>query len=188
MTITADDLAAHTADLVPPLRGRYRDLDVSVSPPGSQGFVLLEALAVLERLGIDPDPTGPDAVDVARLLIAAASDRDRHLADPAAMTTHVSAFLDEGHVAALCDVVRGSIDGHPFVPVREARFEGDTIALVAADADGWGVALIQSLFSGFGVGHLEPSTGSFPTIAAPASRSSPATPTNSVPASGRRTP
>jgi gamma-glutamyltranspeptidase len=157
--IAADDLAAHTADLVPPLRGRYRDLDVSVTPPGSQGFVLLEALAVLERLGIDPDPTGPDAVAVAKLLIAASTDRDRHLADPVAMTTHVSAFLDEGHVAALCDVVRGTVEGHPSTPVREARFEGDTIALVAADAEGWGVALIQSLFSGFGVGLLEPSTG-----------------------------
>ena len=160
--ITTDDLAGHTADLVPPLRGRYRELDVSVTPPGSQGFVLLEALAVLERLGVDPDPWGPDAVDVAKVLIAAATDRDRHLADPDAMTTHPSAFLDEGHVAALCDVVRGAVDGHPSVPVREARFEGDTIALVTADADGWGVALIQSLFSGFGVGLLEPSTGIVP--------------------------
>jgi len=160
--LTTDDLAAHTADLVPPLRGRYRELDVSVTPPGSQGFVLLEALAVLERLGIDPDPTGPDAVDVAKVLIAAATDRDRHLADPEAMTTHASAFLDDGHVAALCDVARGAVDGHPAVPVREARFEGDTIALVTADADGWGVALIQSLFSGFGVGMLEPSTGIVP--------------------------
>ena len=160
--LTTDDLAGHTADLVPPLRGRYRELDVSVTPPGSQGFVLLEALAVLERLGIDPDPRGPDAVDVAKVLMAAATDRDRHLADPDAMTTHPSAFLDEGHVAALCDVVRGAVDGHPAAPVRSARFEGDTIALVAADADGWGVSLIQSLFSGFGVGLLEPSTGILP--------------------------
>ena len=34
---------------------------MSVPPPNSQGFVLLEALAAIERLGIDPDPLGPDA-------------------------------------------------------------------------------------------------------------------------------
>jgi gamma-glutamyltranspeptidase len=166
--ISTEDLAAHTADLLPPLRGRYRDLDVSVTPPASQGFVLLEALAAVERLEIDPDPIGPDAAALARVLTAASSDRDRHLADAEAMTIHVSGLLDDGHIAALCDVVRGGLGGHPSpavsrgdVPVRP-RVSGDTIALVTADADGWGVSLIQSLFSGFGAGILEPATGIIP--------------------------
>jgi gamma-glutamyltranspeptidase/glutathione hydrolase len=158
--ITTDDLAAQTADLLPALRGRYRDLDVSVTPPGSQGFVLLEALAAVERLGIDPDPVGPDAVTLARILMAASSDRDRHLADPEAMSIHVSALLDEGHIAALCDVVRGGLGNHSGDGRSPAS--GDTIALVAADADGWGVSLIQSLFSAFGAGILEPATGIVP--------------------------
>ena len=33
---------------------------------------------------------------------------------------------------------------------------------MTADADGWGVSLIQSLFSGFGAGILEPATGIVP--------------------------
>jgi gamma-glutamyltranspeptidase len=166
--ITTEDLAGHAADLLPPLRGRYRGLDVSVTPPGSQGFVLLEALAAVERLAIDPDPTGPDAVSLARILMAASSDRDRHLSDPESMTIHVSALLDDGHIAALCDVVRGAIDGHATGRPGEEHLlgrpqvSGDTIALVAADADGWGVSLIQSLYSGFGAGILEPSTGIVP--------------------------
>ena len=166
--ISTEDLAGHTADLFPPLRGRYRGLDVSVTPPGSQGFVLLEALAAVERLGIDPDPTGPDAATLGRILMAAASDRDRHLADPEAMKIHVSSLLDDGHIAALCDVVRGGLDGHPVSsPVSrpilgQPHVPGDTIALVAADADGWGVSLIQSLYGGFGAGILEPSTGIVP--------------------------
>lgn len=178
--ISTDDLAGHTADLFPPLRGRYRGLDVSVTPPGSQGFVLLEALAAIERLGIDPDPIGPDAATLGRILMAAASDRDRHLADPETMKIHVSSLLDDGHIAALCDVVTGSLDGHtapslvppdihgqPNVPgepnvLGGPRVPGDTIALVTADADGWGVSLIQSLYSGFGAGILEPSTGIVP--------------------------
>jgi gamma-glutamyltranspeptidase/glutathione hydrolase len=162
--ITTEDLAGHAANLLPPLRGRYRGLDVSVTPPASQGFVLLEALAAVERLGIDPDPTGPDAVSLARILMAASSDRDRHLADPGSMTIHVSALLDEGHIASLCDVVRGGLPGHPTSSplVGPPHVPGDTIALVAADADGWGVSLIQSLYSGFGAGILEPSTGIVP--------------------------
>jgi gamma-glutamyltranspeptidase len=155
------DLAGHAADLLPPLRGRYRDLDVSVTPPSSQGFVLLEALAAVERLGIDPDPTGSDAAALARILMAASADRDRHLADTEAMRIHVSSLLDDGHIAALCDIVRGPLAddaaGH-----SPERLEGDTIALVAADADGWGVSLIESLFSGWGAGILEPATGIIP--------------------------
>ena len=156
-TLSAEDLASHAADLLPPLRGRYRDLDVSVTPPGSQGFVLLEALAAVERLGIDPDPTGPDAATLARVLMAASADRDRHLADPGSMRVHVSSLLDEGHIAALCDIARGRLEDHaPAVPEGPS---GDTIALVAADADGWGVSLIESLFSAWGAGFLEPATG-----------------------------
>ena len=37
--------------------------------------------------------------------------------------------------------------------------DGDTIALVTADAEGNAVSLIQSLFWGFGAGILEPTTG-----------------------------
>jgi gamma-glutamyltranspeptidase len=164
--ISTEDLAAHTAELLPPLRGRYRDLDVSVTPPPSQGFVLLEALAAVERLDIDPDPIGTDAATLARILMAASSDRDRHLADPEAMTIHVSGLLDDGHIAALCDIVRGGLaghlDGHLATGPVPPRVPGDTIALVTADADGWGVSLIQSLFSGFGAGILEPATGIIP--------------------------
>jgi gamma-glutamyltranspeptidase/glutathione hydrolase len=160
--ISIEDLGAHTAELLPPLQGRYRDLDVSVTPPPSQGFVLLEAMAAVERLHIDPDPIGSDAGTLARILMAASSDRDRHLADPEAMTIHVSGLLDDGHLAALCDIVRGGLEGHAATGAVPPRVPGDTIALVTADVDGWGVSLIQSLFSGFGAGILEPATGIVP--------------------------
>jgi gamma-glutamyltranspeptidase/glutathione hydrolase len=157
--ITIEDLAGDAADLVPALRGRYRDLDVSVSPPGTQGFVLLEALAVLERLEIDPDPLGPHASTLAMILRAASSDRDRHLADPEAMTLHVSALLDDGHIGALCDVVRTGLAEHRGTTAGHRHDPSDTIALVTADSDGWGVSLLQSLSDDFGAGILEPSTG-----------------------------
>jgi gamma-glutamyltranspeptidase/glutathione hydrolase len=80
------------------------------------------------------------------------------------MTIRVSALLDDGHIASLCDAVREGLRGLPASsPVLgRPHIPGDTIALVAADADGWGVSLIQSLYSGFGAGILERSTGIVP--------------------------
>ncbi|HEY7667694.1 MAG TPA: gamma-glutamyltransferase [Actinomycetota bacterium] len=146
------DLEAHRADLVPPLVGRFGDLDVRVAPPNSQGFVLLQILALVERLGIDPDPAGPEAGTLALIASAAGRDRDRHLADADAMAVHPSTLLDDGHLAALADEVRAR-------DAATAAARGDTIALVAADVQGWAVSLIQSLAAGFGSGICEPATG-----------------------------
>jgi gamma-glutamyltranspeptidase/glutathione hydrolase len=152
--LSARDLADHEVDLDSPLTAAYRDLHISVCPPNSQGFVLLEILLGLERLGLDPDPLGPDAGTLAELFRAASADRDRHNADPRRARVPVGTLLDEGHIAGLCDAVRNHVADGPTAPAR-----GDTIALVAADAEGFAVSLIQSLSSGFGSGILEPSTG-----------------------------
>jgi gamma-glutamyltranspeptidase len=153
--ITSGDLARHRADLLPPLGARYRELHVSVAPPNSQGFTLLELLSLIERLGIDPDPNGPDAGTFGLAAQAAGADRDLHLADADTMTAHPHTLLDDGHLAGLADEIRGRA-----VPATvHASPDGDTIALVAADAEGHAVSLIQSLFYGFGSCLLEPSTG-----------------------------
>jgi gamma-glutamyltranspeptidase/glutathione hydrolase len=69
------------------------------------------------------------------------------------MAVHPSTLLDDGHLASLADEVRARDPAAPAVP------RGDTIALVAADGDGWAVSLIQSLAAGFGACIAEPSTG-----------------------------
>ena len=153
-SIAIEDLAAHRALVLPPLRAAFRDLHVSVVPPNSQGFVLLEILALLERLGVDADPHGPEAGAIALVFAAAARDRDRHLADPDHMTAHPSTLLDDGHLASLADEIRLERPA----PLG-SRSSGDTIALVAADSEGFAVSLIQSLFWGFGSGICEPATG-----------------------------
>lgn len=152
--MTLADLARHEPELDSPLIGRYRDLHVRVVPPNSQGFVLLEILAAVELLGLHPDPLGPDAAALAEVFRATAADRDRHNADPRFARVPVGGLLDEGHLAGLAEQVRER--GRP----RSARGpRGDTIALVAADAEGWAISLIQSLYDGFGSGIREPSTG-----------------------------
>src|SRR4029077_16158302 len=76
--IAIEDLAAPRALVLPPLGAAFRDLHVSVVPPNSQGFVLLEILSLLERLGADAAPHGPEAGTIALVFAAAARDRDRH--------------------------------------------------------------------------------------------------------------
>jgi gamma-glutamyltranspeptidase len=155
--MSVEDLARHRADLVVPLIGRYRDLDLRIVPPNSQGFALLQMLALAERLEIDPDPLGPDAGALALVFAAANRDRDHHLADADAMLVHPSTLLDDGHLAGLASRVR---DGLQSAADRSPRTgHGDTIALVTADAEGWAVSLIQSLWDSFGSGILEQETG-----------------------------
>src|SRR5438105_5969723 len=153
-SISIEDLAAHRALVLPPLAAAFRGLHVSVVPPNSQGFVLLEILALLERLGVDADPHGPEAGTIARVFASSARDRDRHLGDPEHMTVHPSTLLDDGHLASLADEIRLERAASP-----PPRPNGDTIALVTADAEGFAVSLVQSLFWGFGSGICEPTTG-----------------------------
>ncbi len=151
--LVLEDLAAHDAATLAAMRTRFRDLHVSVVPPNSQGFVLLQILALIERLELNPDLDGPDAARIAEVIRAANADRDRHLADAERMAVHPSTLLDDGHLAGLADEIRASL------AAPSSRPDGDTIALVTADAAGNGVSLIQSLFWGFGSGILEPTTG-----------------------------
>ncbi|MFL5791010.1 MAG: gamma-glutamyltransferase family protein [Actinomycetota bacterium] len=149
--ITIDDLAAHRATILAALRSPFQDLHVSVVPPNSQGFALLQMLALLDRLEIDPDLDGPQAARIAHVIEVVNADRDRHLADADRMLVHPSALLEDGHLAGLA--------GDAADAAAHAHADGDTIALVTADAQGNAVSLIQSLFWGFGSGICEPSTG-----------------------------
>jgi len=148
--LTLEDLAAHEATRTEPLRSGFRGLRVSVAPPNSQGFVLLQILAMLDRLGLVPDMDGPDVGRIARVIDAANVDRDRHLADPDRMRISPTELIADDHLAALADTTGVTATG---------RVDGDTIAMVTADAEGNAVSLIQSLFWGFGSGILEPRTG-----------------------------
>jgi gamma-glutamyltranspeptidase/glutathione hydrolase len=153
--MSIDDLRAHAAETLEPLVHRYAGLDMLTSPPTSQGFVMLQALAAIERLGVDPDPLGPDADALALAFVAAARDRDAQLADPRSMTASVASLLADERIAEIADDVRSRVTraraGTP--PL------GGTVGLVTADAEGHAVSLIQSLSWGFGSGVLEPATG-----------------------------
>ena len=152
--LTTADLAAHRADVEPSLHLTLGGLELHTMGANSQGFCLPQILATVAHLELD-DPLGAGAPMLAAIFRESARDRDTHLADPAAMTRPVEALLTPEHIA---DVARRAAASAARAEMTTPA-HGDTIAVVAADATGLSVSLIQSIFSGFGSGVLEPETG-----------------------------
>ena len=93
-------------------------------------------------------------IEAAKLAMA---DRDRYLTDPEARDIPISDLLGPAHAAELAsriDPRRASIPAPATNPTG-----GGTIYLAAVDADGNAVSLIESNYSGFGSGVVDPKTG-----------------------------
>jgi gamma-glutamyltranspeptidase len=153
--LTLGDFAEHRADWVEPLRLRYREGEAASFPPPTQGFAALAILAMLEGF----DVAALDDVDHVHLTVEATKlaleDRERYLTDPTVADVPVAHCLDAGRLAAR----RARISRQAALPVGGPPGGGDTIAIVAADADGNAVALIQSLYHEFGAGIVAGDTG-----------------------------
>lgn len=154
-----DDLASHRTEVTDPLAGGFRGSEVLTLPPNSQGILLLEMLSALEPLVERLDAAGEDAPLIAEVMRIVSLDRDRWLADPRVRPVPVEALLDPERLRRIGErAVRRIASGER--PSEDAEpLRSDTIALAAADADGWRVVIIQSIFHSFGSGILEPGTG-----------------------------
>ena len=152
--IAVGDLAGYRTEVNAPISSRYRGLHVMVPPPNSQGVVLLEILAAIDDLDLNREPLGLDAPILARLFDRASDDR-RYLADRRYMRLPVDKLLSKDNRGKIADDVRRNINR----PRHQLRSGGDTVAVVTADAEGWAVSLIQSIYSDFGTAFLEPTTG-----------------------------
>jgi len=154
-----DDLAAHRTEVTEPLVGGFRGSEVLTVPPNSQGILLLEILGALEPLIERLDPAGEDAPLIAEVMRIVSLDRDRWLADPRVQSVPVEGLLDPERLRHIGQrAIRRIASGERPTDGAEA-LHSDTIALSAADAEGWRIVIIQSIFHGFGSGILEPETG-----------------------------
>jgi len=153
--LTADDLARHQAAWVEPLRVPYRGGEAASFPPPTQGFAALAILSLLEGF----DVRALTEADYVHLVVEATKlafeDRDRYLADPTFAPVPVDHCLDPARL----DAKRRQISRRVARRARGAAIEGDTIAIVTADADGNAVSLIQSLYWEFGSGVIAGDTG-----------------------------
>lgn len=153
--LRTEDLAAHRADWVEPLRVPYRGGEAASFPPPAQGFAALAILGLLEGFDI----AGLDDADYVHLVVEATrlafEDRDRYLTDPTFEAVPVERCLDPARLARR----RTRISERAARPAAGPAAEGDTIAIVAADAAGNAVSVIQSLYHEFGAGVVAGDTG-----------------------------
>jgi gamma-glutamyltranspeptidase len=153
--LAADDLAAHRADWVEPLRVRYRGGEAVSFPPPTQGFTALAILSLLEGF----DVAALDDADHVHLAVEATKlafeDRERYLTDPTVADVPVAHCLDPRRLAER----RGRISRRQAMAAEARPAKGDTIAIVTADAAGNAVSVIQSLYHEFGAGVVAGDTG-----------------------------
>jgi gamma-glutamyltranspeptidase/glutathione hydrolase len=153
--LRASDLAEHRADWVTPLRVPYRNGEAVTLPPPTQGFAALAILALLEGF----DVGALDDADHVHLIVEATKvafeDRDRYLTDPTVASIPVDRCLDPKRL----DGRRGRISRRAAMTPGLAQVDGDTIAIVTADARGNAVCVIQSLYHEFGAAIVAGDTG-----------------------------
>ena len=153
--LTFDDLAAHTADWLEPLRIPYRGGEAVSLPPPTQGFAALAILGVLEGF----DVGSLDEADYVHVIVEATKlafeDRDRYLADPTVVPVPVAECLDPERLARRRNLISRRAARAP----GGVEAGGDTIAIVTADGAGNAACVIQSLYHEFGSGVVAGDTG-----------------------------
>jgi gamma-glutamyltranspeptidase/glutathione hydrolase len=153
--LSTEDLDAHRADWVEPLRVPYRVGEAASFPPPTQGFAALAILALLD--GFELGSLAED--DYIHLVVEATKlafeDRDRYLTDPTRELVPVAHCLDPQRLRQR----RGLISPRAATLGTGVPAGGDTIAIVAADARGNAVSVIQSLYHEFGSGVVAGDTG-----------------------------
>jgi gamma-glutamyltranspeptidase / glutathione hydrolase len=147
------DLARYQSQWVEPVSVPYRGLTVYQVPPNSQGITMLQQLRFLEAF--DLAGLRHNSAEYIHVLAeakkAAFADRGRWVADPDRAVVPIADLLSADRAAAFrarFDARRASDATEP----RRRRPRGDTTCLVAMDAEGAAVVLIQSLFEDFGSG------------------------------------
>lgn len=161
------DLERPVARSVAPISLRALGAELFTLPPVSQGYLTLAQSALLDRLELGAStPDDPRALALAvESWILLGQDRARRLGDG----VEASTLLEPSHLDRVADEVRRARSLKDLLATAERRTPSeppplpstgeDTIAIVAADADGGAAVLVQSLGSRFGARRAWPGTG-----------------------------
>ena len=154
--LRGDDLAAHQSEWVTPIHTEYRGHLVHEIPPNGQGIAALIALGLLNGMDL-PDHRDDERglhlqIEAMKLAFA---DAQRYVADPQHVNVPTEKLLDPAYFAAR----RALIGERALEPEAGDPNSHGTVFLVAADADGMMVSLIQSNYMGFGSGVVVPGSG-----------------------------
>jgi gamma-glutamyltranspeptidase / glutathione hydrolase len=118
--LTGEDMARWTATYEEPLTGEYKNYTVLKCGVWSQGLVLLQQLALAERLDLEKlDPTGEEFVHrVAESAKLCFADRDAWLGDPAFVDVPAKELLSKDYAAQRARLVgdKASTEHRPGSP------------------------------------------------------------------------
>ena len=152
--VTREDLVRYRATLRDPLQLNLPVGAIYNTDAPTQGVVSLMILALFDRF----DVKEAESFDHIHLLIEATKRallvRDRAVTDPSHLSHPLERYLDERFISG--EAMK--IDRRKAAPWR-SRADGDTVWMGAADADGFVVSYIQSLYWEFGSGLVLPRTG-----------------------------
>jgi gamma-glutamyltranspeptidase/glutathione hydrolase len=187
--IQASDLASFKAHEDAPIRINYKGIDVYECPPNSQGFVMLQALNILEGMNVGAMGHNSPAYlhAVAESLKLAFADRNRWVGDPRHVPPiPMKELLSKEYAAArraLIDPTRATAGEPPagdprskqtsqriaYAPpqpaadllarVRHVEEDGHTTYLTVVDKDRNMVSITSSLLSLWGSGHVVEGAG-----------------------------
>ncbi len=159
------DLAEHSAGFEPPLTVRYGSAEVSVTPPVSMGWVLLQQLLLYEALDGRLIDDETDRIDLmVRCKHAAFADlagmaRWQEAADVAPVLREDSLDRWCSHITAQRYSAPALTDSAASGATAAATAGADTTCLSVADGQGCMVTFIHSLFNEFGSRVVVPGTG-----------------------------
>jgi gamma-glutamyltranspeptidase/glutathione hydrolase len=150
--ITKEDLAAYEVRVEPPLRGRYRGLDLALSPGATGGITALEILNVLGQF-----PSGQvgwrtvDGLDRrARAVRRAFLDRFEHVGDPRFVKVDWERLASAAYAKEVAADIRRGRAGRPPREGAPRRAEDCTTHVCAVDRQRNLVALTHTAVSLFG--------------------------------------
>lgn len=154
--LTAADLAATRTREAPPLRLGYKGLQLLAPPPPTQGVSTLAIMGVLA--GLDRGGVEEGSADFFHFAVEAVKQAflDRgDIADPDFSAQPAERWLDPARLAAKA----AAIDPGRALPWPQQFRTGDTVFFAAADGDGRGVSVLQSLYFDWGSGVVAGDTG-----------------------------
>jgi gamma-glutamyltranspeptidase / glutathione hydrolase len=143
-TLTAEDLAAFSAEWVEPVSIDYRGWRVFELPPNSQGIAALEMLNIMEAAA---DLRGPEMHKRIEAMKLAYADVRRYNADPRFYKSPVDRLLLKEYArdrAKRIDPAKANGDVPPGHPIAS-----ETTYLTVVDREGNIVSWIQSIYTGF---------------------------------------
>ena len=199
--LSHSDLANFHSRYEPMVTARWRDFEMLTCGPWSQGPVLVQALRMLERYGIDGlERKGIDYMHlVTEVLKAAFADREFRYGDPQFVDVRMDELLSDAHVdQRLADI--DATKAHPSLP-RPIGAEPDVLDWLPEHAtagsagrapdtsylcviDRWGNAMSATPSDGSFEAPVVPGTGIVPSMRGVQSRPDPRHPSGVGP--GRR--